>query len=253
MGLFSFNKYKSLSQAVLAGDVRAARKMLERGADPNRGDPGDNANPIHYAVNNGPEIVRLLIEFGADVNIPSPRSHAMPLACAESRGYKDVAAILRKAGARLRTGEEELSLDPRVRLQIKPKIDMLVLTAQMNFPTATPEVIAERVEEKLNLEFPPSMSPQDREKVRKDVRALIKKECGVKDYLEGTERPVPSPEDVMAKTGISEHELTRRFMEHLIQAGKDPFAEMSGDMLRGAEEEFPDLAQLARRKFGAKR
>jgi hypothetical protein len=57
----------------------------------------------------------------------------------------------------------------------------------------------------------------------------------------------------MAKTGMSEHELTRRFMEHLIQAGKDPFAEMSGDMLRGAEEEFPDLAQLARRKFGAKR
>lgn len=39
MGLFSFNKYKSLSQAVLAGDVRAARKMLERGADPNRGIP----------------------------------------------------------------------------------------------------------------------------------------------------------------------------------------------------------------------
>jgi hypothetical protein len=57
----------------------------------------------------------------------------------------------------------------------------------------------------------------------------------------------------MAKTGISEHELTRRFMEHLIRSGKDPFAEMSGDMLRDAEKDFPDLVQLARRKFGAKR
>jgi len=252
MGLFSFSKYKSLSQAVLAGDVRAARKMLERGADPNRGDPGDNANPIHYAVNNGPEMIQLLIEYGADVNIPSPRSHAMPLACAESRGYTEVAAVLRKAGARLRTGEEELSLDPRLRLQIEPKIHMLVPAARMHFPTATPEVIADRVEEKLNLEFPPTVSPQDRERIRKDVRALIKKECGVKDYLKGTEPPVPSPEDVMANTGMSEHELTRRFMEHLIQAGKDPFAEISGDMLRDAEEEFPDLAQLARRKFGVK-
>src|ERR1019366_4064889 len=153
MGLFSFSKHKTLSQAVLAGDVRAARKMLERGADPNRCDPGDTAYAIHYGVNHGPEMVQLLVDHGADVNIPSPRSHAMPLACAESRGYKEVAAILRRAAARLRTGEEELSLDPRVRLQIEPKIRSLVLMAGIHFPTETPEVIAERVEEKLNLEF----------------------------------------------------------------------------------------------------
>jgi acetylornithine deacetylase/succinyl-diaminopimelate desuccinylase-like protein len=198
-------------------------------------------------------MVQLLIDHGADVNIPSQRNHAMPLAFAESHGYTEVAAILRKAGGRLRTGEEELNLDPRIRLQIEPKISTLVFTARMHFPTATPEVIAERVEEKLNLEFPPSMSPQDRERVWKDIRALIKKECGVEDYLKGTERPVPSPEEVMAMTGISEHELTRRFMEHLIQSGKDPFAEMPAEMLRNAEKDFPDLVQLARRKFGAKR
>jgi hypothetical protein len=245
MGLFNFSKYKSLSQAVLAGDVRAARKMLERGAHPNLADPGDNANPIHYAVNKGPEMVQLLIDYGADVNVPSPRGHAMPLACAESRRYTEVAAVLRKAGARLRTGEEELDLDPRLRLQIEPKIGTLVLTARMHFPTATPEVIAERVEEKLNLEFPPGMSPQDRESIWKDVRALIKKECGVKDYFKGTERPVPPPEDVMAKTGMSEHELTRRFMEHLIRERKNPFDGMPKDMVRASEKEFPDLFQLA--------
>ena len=150
----------------------------------------------------------------------------------------------------MRTGDEELGLDPRLRLQIEPKIRMLLDTARIYFPSAAPEVIAERVEEKLNLEFPASMSPGDRERLRKDVRALIKKECGVKDYLKGTERPIPSPEDVMARTGMSERELTRRFMEHLIQAGKNPFAEMSGDMLRNAEQDFPDLVELAQRKFG---
>jgi acetylornithine deacetylase/succinyl-diaminopimelate desuccinylase-like protein len=253
MGLFGFGKYKTLSHAVLAGDTRAARKILNRGADPNRCDPDDDAYPIHYALNHGPEMVQLLVDHGANVNIPSQRNHAMPLAFAESHGYTEVAAILRKAGARLRTGDEELGLDPRLRLQIEPKIRTLVPTARIYFPTATPEVIAARVEEKLNLEFPQSMSPQDQERIRKDVRALIKKECGVKDYLKGTEPPIPSPEDVMAKTGMSEHELTRRFMEHLIQAGKDPFAEMSGDMLSDAEEKFPDLVQLARRKFGPKR
>src|SRR5436309_8956141 len=106
MGFFS--KHKTLSHAVLAGDLRAADKMLNKGADPNRCDPDDNAYPIHYALNHGPEMVQLLVDHGADVNIPSQRNGAMPLALAESRGYTEVAAILRKAGARLRTGQEEL-------------------------------------------------------------------------------------------------------------------------------------------------
>jgi ankyrin repeat protein len=184
MGLFGFSKHKTLTDAVRAGDVRAVRKMLNQGADPNRCEP-KNSYPIHYALHDGPEMVQLLVDHGADVNIPSPSNHTMPLAFAESEGYTDVAAVLRKAGARLRTGEEELSLDPRIRLWIEPKIRSLVFDIRMHFLTskATPEMIAELVDEKLNIEFPATMSPQDRERTRKDVRALIKKECGVKDYL----------------------------------------------------------------------
>jgi len=268
------NKHKTLSHAVLAGDVRAARKMLNRGADPNKCDPDDSAYPIHYALNHGPEMVQLLVEHGADVNIPSQRNGAMPLAFAEAHAndtdapwesypfnipssrraeYAKVASILRKAGARLRTDQEEFAMDPRLRLQLKPKITHLVLIARMNFPTEDPEQIAERVEAKLNLEFPRNMPSQEQERIRKDVRALIKRECGVKDYLRGVEKPVPSPEEVMAKTGMSEDELTRRFMEHLIQQGKNPFKEMPEQMLRDAARKFPDLAELARRKFGTSR
>ena len=64
------------------------------------------------------------------------------------------------------------------------------------------------------------MPVQEQERIREEVRAIIKKECGVKDYLRGVEKPVPSPEEVMAKTGMSEDELTRRFMEHLIQQAR---------------------------------
>lgn len=78
----------------------------------------------------------------------------------------------------------------------------------------------------------------------------IRKECGVKDHLRGVGKPVPSPEEVMAKTGMTEDELTRRFMEYLIQQGKNPFKDMPGHVLRDAEKKFPDLVQLARRKFG---
>ena len=100
---FDSSKHKTLSHAVLAGDKRAVRRMLNRGADPNKCDPDDNAYPIHYALNHGPKMVQLLLDHGADVNIPSPRNGTMPLAFAESHGYWEVASVLRKAGARLRT------------------------------------------------------------------------------------------------------------------------------------------------------
>jgi len=235
---FGTRKYKTLSSAVLAGDIRAVHRMLKQGADPNKCDPDDTAYPIHYALNHGPEMVQLLVDHGADVNIPSPRNNAMPLAIAESEGYAEVASILRRAGARLRTGNEEFAMDPRLRLQIEKKIRELVLMARIYFPTASPEALAERVEEKLNLEFPRNMPPQDKERIRKEVRALIRKECGVKDYLRDIEKPVPSPEEVMAKTGMTEDELTRRFMEHLIQQGKNPFEDMPEHMLRDAEKKF---------------
>ena len=124
---FSSRKHKTLSHVVLAGDMRAVRRMLDQGADPNRCDPDDNAHPIHYAVNHGPEMVQLLVDHGVDVNIPSQRNNAMPLAFAESKGYSKIASILRKAGARLRTGHEEFAMDPRFRLQIEPKISMFVV------------------------------------------------------------------------------------------------------------------------------
>jgi len=249
MRFFDFRKHKTLSQAVLAGDLRAVRTMLDKGADPNQCDADDDAYPIHYALNHGPEMVQLLVDHGADVNIPSQRNHAMPLAFAESHGYTAVAAILRNAGARLRTDEEKYSLDPRIRLQMEPKIRSLMLVARSYFPEATPEVLARAVEEKLNLEFPAAMPLQDQRKIRMEVRALIGKECGVKDYMKATEPAVPSPEEVMAETGGSEHELTRRFVEQLIQEGKNPFDGMPANMLRDAEEQTPDLIALARRKF----
>ncbi|MFC1539021.1 ankyrin repeat domain-containing protein [Candidatus Latescibacterota bacterium] len=177
---FGSHKQKTLSHAVLEGNLRAVRRMLDQGADPNTCDPDDNAYPIHYALNHGPEMVQLLIDHGADVNIPG-RGNATSLAKAESRGDTEIASILRKAGAHLRTDNDEFTIDPRIRLRIEHKLRELVLIARIHFPTESPEQIADRVGGKINLELPKNMPFQEQEKIQKDIRTLIIKECGEKD------------------------------------------------------------------------
>jgi len=62
-------------------------------------------------------------------------------------------------------------------------------------------------------------------------------------------RTVPTPEEVMRKHGMSEDELTRRFLEHLIEQRKNPFLDLPEQFRREVEEKYPDLLALAKRKF----
>ena len=59
----------ALHYAVGGSHVEVVRFLLDRGADPNVRDDGDNAIPLCFACEkNDFEIVRLLVEHGADVN-----------------------------------------------------------------------------------------------------------------------------------------------------------------------------------------
>lgn len=81
----------------------AVRLLLERGADPNARDTGDNALPLHFAAAGAPiETVQLLVDAGSDV-LGAGDAHALDVigwvACfAEPR--RDVIDILLAHGAR---------------------------------------------------------------------------------------------------------------------------------------------------------
>jgi hypothetical protein len=62
--------------------------------------------------------------------------------------------------------------------------------------------------------------------------------------------PTPSIQEAMRMTGLSEAELERRFLEHLIQQGKNPFKDLPCEYRSQMEEEYPDLLELVKRKFG---
>jgi len=168
---------RSLSTAVREGDVRAVRKMLEQGADPNVRDPDDDVVPIHYAINQGPEMVQLLIDHGADVNIPG--RGAMALANADARGHHDVAAVLRKAGAQLRIPGDEFEMDPRARMQIEKQIRHLRLQVEMQFHDRPAETIAAELEKLLKIEFPADTPPAQQAKLRQEVHTLVLRACGL--------------------------------------------------------------------------
>lgn len=204
MWLFSQKCKTTLTHAVCSGDIRAVKKILKQGAEPNRRELNDDIYPIHYALGIGPEMVQLLIDYGADVNIPNQRNGATPLAYVEAKAnntyasslppyhpsyvspskraqFAEVASVLRKAGAKLSTGHEEFTMDPRLRLELEWKMGLLITEERqyMRYKCLkeSPEQLAKRVEKKLNLTFSADMSHQEQERVHNEIRALIKKNC----------------------------------------------------------------------------
>ena len=174
MRLFSkSDKPTTLVQAVRANDVRAARKMLADGADPNKCEANDSEGyPIFYALHSGPEMVQVLIDHGADVNT-SGRRNVTPLATAQFRGLSEIATILRKAGGQLVADNETYLMDPIFRLKITPRIAACVLAMSRQFPNEGPEAIADRVDPLLKYDLPAAMPAEQQAVARRDIRRLI--------------------------------------------------------------------------------
>jgi hypothetical protein len=237
---------RQLQDAVRKGDLKAVRNLLKQGADPNKF-PDNDAYPIFYAVHEGPEMVQLLIDHGANVNLPS--GEKMVLTLAEVLGYTSVAAILRKAGARLRTPDDLYFMDPRYRFKITSVIKDLVFKARCEFSTAPPQTIVDKVVPLLKVEFPPNMPLDAQEKVRKEIRILILEECGGKKAKDDATIQ-EEIEAVKKATGKSEDEILRRFLEEIIRSGKNPFKDIPEVFLQECKKKYPDLLDLAERKFG---
>ena len=176
--------------------------MLKQGADPNTCDPGDDAYPIHYSVHHGPEMVQLLVDHGADVNIMA--RGWMPLGVAEAKEYTEVAAILRKAGAKPRPDDQEFTMDPRSMEQIQPRIVHLVWQTRVQFPTESPEKIADMVLP-LVCQFAPSIPKARQDQLRQELRTLILRQCGVTEKARRQAQPEESPA-VPRETPMSESE-----------------------------------------------
>jgi hypothetical protein len=94
----------ALIAAAHLGHAEIVRTLIAAGA------PLDHVNNLKWTAliesivlgdggRNHTETLRALVEAGADVNIPDGNG-ATPLALARSRGYRDMVAILEKAGAK---------------------------------------------------------------------------------------------------------------------------------------------------------
>ena len=170
MGLFSFGEKKTLSQLIKEGDIRAVRKMLKKGANPNRSDPEDAYYPLHHALGQGPEMVKLLIEYNANVNMPA--KGRTPLAIAEAKKYDKVVDILSDAGGRLLGGRVDL-MDPPVKRQLVERIRSLVRKTKLRYPGDHKRDILDRVRPLISYPYPEDMSSEDRAVIKKDMEELI--------------------------------------------------------------------------------
>ena len=87
-----------------SGHEPVVRLLLERGADPNIRDEGDNAYPLHFAAERGDvAVVRLLVEHGADP-VGAGTTHELDAlgwaVCFEYAFHPEIARYLLARGAR---------------------------------------------------------------------------------------------------------------------------------------------------------
>jgi ankyrin repeat protein len=87
----------ALSAPLSMGDLRAARMLLEAGADPRRfaDEPGQPSSAVYFAIDHGgpAELIALLIDHGADPRGPGPDGRS-PSWLAAIKGRDDLLAIL---------------------------------------------------------------------------------------------------------------------------------------------------------------
>jgi ankyrin repeat protein len=89
-----------LHVAASQGQPEAAKLLIKSGADVNAVRTVGKATPLHIAALKGHiEVVKVLLDNKADINAKM-QNGATALQVAISRGYKDIADMLRKAGAR---------------------------------------------------------------------------------------------------------------------------------------------------------
>ena len=85
--------------AAATGKEDIAQFLLGKGAQANS-KTNAGATPLHAAVYiNNEKMVRLLLAKGAAVNVKD-RSGATPLALAKTKGFTNIAAVLKKYGAK---------------------------------------------------------------------------------------------------------------------------------------------------------
>ncbi|KAK5065013.1 hypothetical protein LTR84_000848 [Exophiala bonariae] len=93
---------KVLVQAARLNDIKAVKKCLTNGANPNAQSGSEGSALQAAAVLGHSKIVRLLLENGAAPNAKGPREMTA-LQAAAAEGHRDVVSILLKAGADVNT------------------------------------------------------------------------------------------------------------------------------------------------------
>ncbi|MFP6890167.1 MAG: ankyrin repeat domain-containing protein [Nitrospinota bacterium] len=98
VNIHTANGWSPLHQAVYGGDAKTVRRLLQKGANINV-HTNKFPTPIYYASQKGSlEMAQILVKSGADIRITY--KNWTPLRIADKRGFKEIASLLRKWGAR---------------------------------------------------------------------------------------------------------------------------------------------------------
>jgi len=244
MGLFDFfSSRKSLEDVVRVGKLRAARRILLKGATQT-----DIEACIGPAVHSRLPMVELLVQHGANVNHQNRDTGRTPLHHAASCGYRDIAMFL------IENGADVNAIDHEGRTPLDLTLEMDIISDSFVYAGATRQLPEMPIRQFLVY----ARTSYARDSVHSDYLAEHRGKTSVAELLKayGTRRGrVRIPEGLLFQLRLrypttSVDELTRQFMIDLIESGTDPFEDMHTLILGEACQKYPEIIAMARQKFG---
>lgn len=102
------------------GDIPSVKALLDAKADINGGTGWTPLMQAAYQCHT--ELVKYLLERGADPNFHRPQ-YMSPLECAQAQGADDIAEILRKAGAKGKTAQQQKKEQDDVSARVRQELE----------------------------------------------------------------------------------------------------------------------------------
>ncbi len=182
----SKNEIDNCFKYSIHSDISIVEILFQNGANLNKTNHVGRA-PLHNAAKSGyVEIIQFLLENGANINAKDNEGNTAIDFALEENIEQSLPSLTRLSSNSSKESKEKIikilklnggvsghSIDPQFRAQLIKRISALVFPARIQFPNESKDSIADKIESKLNYQFPDNMPDKEQDRYRSEIKKMI--------------------------------------------------------------------------------